>query len=240
MIRHQSRHSHNQETSQAQITSQDTEGLGASLRRLKDKLFDSKLARALAIMVPLAGAGVGAIAVTTEYADIPGFSSRTEMGRTKNSISAVVAGIIGQKLHGDSVINLEIQKICFPDAKVAGTTTSDTIDTLVELATTSSHFTATTNPRGELVGSVEKSEFDWDVKQSSDSSWEIARFGPKFDATLKLEMQDGKITGIYERPGPAIDWEISGSYDQSGHVEIIIDAPFTLSVTLSGTILPAN
>lgn len=220
----------------ASLSSRDSEGLGASLSRLKDKLFDSKLVRALALMVPLAGVTV----TSYEYADVPGFSSKHEMGRTKNSLSAVVAGIVGQKLHGESVIDLEIQKICFPDARVEGTTTKDSIDTLVDLATTSSHFTATTNAQEGLLGTVDKSEFDWKVTQSSDSSWEIERFGLKFDSTLNLTVQDGKITGLYERPGPAIDWRIEGSYNDSGDVIITIDAPFTLSVTLSGTIQPAK
>ena len=45
---------------------------------------------------------------------------------------------------------------------------------------------------------------------------------------------------MYERPGPNIDWSIVGTYDESGNVEIVIDAPLTLSVTLSGTIKPAH
>ena len=212
---------------------ESSESLGTSLGRLRDKLFDSKLARAIAVMVPLAG--VGTLSVTTsEYADFPGiFSEKTGMGRTKNSISAVIAG---QKLHGDSVIDLEVQKICFPDARVEGKTTDDMIDTLVDLATTSSHFKASTNELGKLKGTVEKSEFNWKVKESSQTSWEIARLGPKFDATLKLTVEDGKISGTYVRPGPNIDWYITGEYDDSGNVEITIDAPLTLSVVLSGTI----
>ncbi len=217
-----------------------TDSFGSSLGRLKDKVLNSKLTRALAMMVPLAGVGFSGH-VIGEYADWPGiFSGRCEAGRTKNSISAVIAGIVGQKLHGDSVIDLEVQKICFPDASLKGRTTQETIDTIVQLASTSAHFTSKISSDGKFEGDVDKSEFDWNVRQSSVNSWEIARFGPKFDTTLKLEIRDGKISGVYERPGLAFDWDISGSYDDSGNVEIVIDAPLTLSVTLSGTIRPAN
>jgi hypothetical protein len=60
--------------------------------------------------------GGAAIALTSggiicsEYTDLPGVSDKAQAGRTKNSIAAVVAGILGQKLYGHSRIDLEMSE----------------------------------------------------------------------------------------------------------------------------------
>src|SRR3989338_4738352 len=117
--------------------------------------------------------GAGVIFATSgitcgEYCDQPGFSNKVEAGRTKNSIATVVAGIVGQKMYGDSRIDLEIQKSLYPDARVTGITTSSSVDTHVDLAFNSASFTAQKNKDGNLEGEVDKSEFDWKVKQISE------------------------------------------------------------------------
>ncbi len=185
--------------------------------------------------------GASAIIATSaltcgEYCDQPGFSNKVEVGRTKNSIATVVAGIVGQRMYGDSRIDLEIKKLFYPNAKVTGTTTKNSVDTFVDLSFTSAHFTAQKNKEGNLEGEVDKSEFDWKVKQISESTYEIARFGPKFDATLVLHLKDGRITGKYIRPGPHFNWDISGNYDEKGNVKVEIDGPFNLGITLDGKI----
>jgi len=189
--------------------------------------------------------GAGVIFATSgitcgEYCDQPGFSNKVEAGRTKNSIATIVAGIVGQKMYGDSRINLEIQKSFYPDARVTGRTNQNSVDTHVDLAFTSARFTAQKNNEGNLDGEVDKSEFDWKVKQISEDTYEIARFGPKFDATLVITVKDGKISGKYLRPGPHFNWDISGTYDQAGNVNFEIDGPFNLGITLDGKITKLN
>ena len=170
-----------------------------------------------------------------EYFDAPIFmSEKTEQGRTKNSIAAIVAGIVGQKLYGNSTIDLEVQKTMFPNARVTGHTTSKEIDTHVELLMTSSHFTAE-NKAGALEGKVSKSELDWDVKQTGSNTYVVSRWGPKFNTTLVLNVENGKIIGSYCRP-LAFDWTINGTYDSNGRLHIDITAPFTLGITLDGNV----
>lgn len=181
---------------------------------------------------------VGGSVVSSEYTDIMGFSEELQAGRTKNSIAAVTAGIIGQKMYGDSDVDLEIQKQFYPDARVVGKTTSESVDTKVDLTFTSSRFTGHNNAKGRLEGEVDKSEFNWNVKQSSKNRYDIARWGPKFDAALELTVKDGVISGTYIRPGPHFDWDVTGTYDANGNVNYEIDGPFNLGITLNGKITP--
>jgi hypothetical protein len=175
--------------------------------------------------------------VSSEYMDIFGFDEKVQAGRTKNSIAAVVTGLVGQKLYGNSNIDIDIEKSLWPDAKVTGYTTPESVETHVDLALTSAHFSAQ-NKNGLLEGEVDKSEFDWKVKQTGSNSYDIARFGPKFDARLELRVQDGKISGTYIRPGPHFDWGINGTYDQNGNVKFEIDGHMNLGITLNGKITP--
>lgn len=179
---------------------------------------------------------VGSGIVSSEYMDVFGFSEKHEMGRTKNSIAAVVAGLVGQKLYGNSQIDVEILKQGWPDARVTGNTTPTSVDTYVDLAVTSSHFQAQQNRAGMLEGEVDKSEFDWKVRQTAQNSYEIARFGPKFDSRLNLNVADGKISGTYVRNGPHFDWDAKGTYDDNGNVNIEIDGPLNLGIRLVGKI----
>lgn len=192
----------------------------------------------------LYGTGFSALAVfglaSSEYQDVFGFDNKAESGRTKNSIAAVVTGIIGQELYGNSRINVDIEKTMWPDAKVTGYTTSDSIETHVDLLVTSAHFSAKRNGNGHLEGTVDKSEFDWNVKQIGPSSYDVNRFGPKFDARVDLTVEDGKITGTYVRPGPHFDWEITGTYNDNGDVNYTIDGPLNLGITLNGKITKAK
>jgi len=171
--------------------------------------------------------------VAGQYGDGPGFSSKTEMGRTKNSIAAVVAGIVGQKMYGESEIDLEIEKTLFPNARVTGRTTRNSVDTYVDLATTSAHFTANNNPR--LEGKVSKSEFDWKVKQISPNTYEIQRWGLKLDSALKIDVKDGKISGNYARE-LGFDWKVDGTYDQKGNVSCEVSVPWGLDIVLKGKV----
>jgi hypothetical protein len=179
--------------------------------------------------------GIGALTAAVEYLDVPG-PIKAEWGRTKNSIAAVVAGLVGKKLYENSTINIEIQKHIWPNAKVIGQTTPTSIDTYVDLATTSAHFVANENEDGQLVGEVDKSEFDWKVKQTSTNSYDFARWGPKFDANLILNVADGKISGTYVRTGPNFNWDVIGTYDDNGNVNIEIDGPVNLGIRLVGRI----
>lgn len=180
--------------------------------------------------------------VSSEYMDLPGWSEKLQAGRTKNAISAVVGGIIGREIYGNSNVDLEIQKRLFPNARVTGTTTPNSIDTHVDLALTSSDFIAHPIPNAQgynfIEGTVRKSEFNWNVKQKSGNTYEINRFGPKFDARLVLDVRGGVIRGTYIRPGLHFDWDIEGTYDAEGNVTCTIDGPLNLGVTLDGRVTP--
>jgi len=173
--------------------------------------------------------------VCSEYADVMGFSKDFQAGRTKNALSSVVAGVVGQKMHGESDIDLEIRKQFFPDARVTGKTTPTSVDTFIDLALTSVHFKAN-GSRENLKGEVEKSEFNWKVKQKSNEIFEVNRFGPKFDAYLDIDVNNGRINGEYVRPGFHFDWAINGTYDPQGNVRMRIDGPLCLGLELVGTI----
>lgn len=191
-----------------------------------------------AAVVVGAGVLVGVGILSNEYTDLPGFDDKVQAGRTKNSIAAVVAGIIGQKLHNNNHIDLEIQKLFFPNARVTGYTTQNSVDAYVGLALTSVHFEAKNNSRDQLEGKVHKSEFNWKVKQSSENRYEIARWGPKFDGALEVNVKDGKISGTYIRGGPHFNWKVNGIYDNLGNVKCVIDGPLNLGITLDGKITP--
>lgn len=173
-----------------------------------------------------------------EYADYPGFGASTELGRTKNSLASIIGGIVAQKIGGNSNIEITVTKTLFPDAPLSGQTTTNTIDSLVDLTLTSSKFTATGDPGGLMKGKVDKSEFDWNVTQVSDDKWEIGRLGWKFDTTLELTVKDGVITGEYVRPGPHFNWGIEGTYDQGGNVKVEVSIPFSLDIGLAGKVTP--
>ena len=174
--------------------------------------------------------------VTSEYSDVMGFSGDNEMGRTKNSLAAVIAGIAAQKMHGNSTLDLKIKKNLWSNARITGKTTSNSVQTDIDLALASVHFKADGSSSSNLSGTVDKSEFDWGLKQKDNASYDIARFGPKFDSVLHLNVQNGKIKGLYERRGPHINWDINGTYDSSGNVKIDVTAPLTLGITLEGKI----
>lgn len=181
---------------------------------------------------------VGAGILSSEYTDLPGFDDKVQAGRAKNSIATVVAGIVGQKLYGNSIIDLEIQKSIFPDAKITGNTTPTAVNTYVDLALTSVHFEGQNNSSGQLEGEVHKSGFNWKVKQTSENRYEIARWGPKFDGALEITVKDGKISGTYIRGGPHFNWGVNGTYDASGKIRCEIDGPLNLGITLEGKITP--
>ncbi|MFH1331751.1 MAG: hypothetical protein ABIH63_00510 [archaeon] len=170
-----------------------------------------------------------------EYIDLPGFF-KYQTGRTKNSIASVVAGLVGQKLYGNSEINLEIQKKFFPDARVTGHTTPSSVDTYVDLALTSARFIAQKNELGSLEGEVHKSEINWKVKQISEDSYKIARWGPKFDGILKLKLENDNILGLYIRKGSHFDWKVKGKHNHNGDTKIEIDGPLNLGIILEGKI----
>ena len=178
-------------------------------------------------------ATIGMVNSCREYADYPGFSEKTEMGRTKNAISAVVAGIAAQQAYGDANVGMEVKKTFWPDATLTGTVTPDAIDTKTNVFFSSAKFNAR-GSEGGLVGKVDKSEFDWRVEQTGQDTYRIKRLGWKFDSYLQLTAKDGCITGTYKRPGPHFDWTVDGTYTKDGSARIEIDGPLNLGVTLEG------
>ena len=128
-------------------------------------------------------AGISAVAglliPLIEYAEIPGTGVRgVEVARSKDGIAAVVAGIVAQKMYDNSQIDLQIEKKFWPDAKLTGNTTKNSIDAYVGLATVTSHFSAKKDSKGMFKGIVSKSEFNSVINQESPNSYHIERFGP--------------------------------------------------------------
>jgi len=174
----------------------------------------------------------------SEYADYPmPFTKNTEMGRTKNSISAIIGGTVAKELYNKSEINLEIQKQFWPNAHVIGYTTENSVVTDInDLTFTKVHYNAEKNSLGNLKGTVQKSEFDWDVVQTAANKYNISRFLFKFNSDLELKTENGKITGTYHRHGPAFNWKINGMYANNGHVKIHVNVPLGLDFNLEGKI----
>lgn len=174
------------------------------------------------------------------YHDFPGFTETTAAGRTRNSIANVVAGIVAQKMYdGNSTINLTAKKSLYPNSEITGRTTPSSIDTRMDLTFAHNEFHATTgtnNKNVTLQGVLNKSEFDWAVHQTGTNTYEIGRFGLKFDTTLTLNVSNGRITGDYNHP-LKFNWKINGTYNPTGFVTIDINVPFSISdITLEGTI----
>lgn len=183
--------------------------------------------------------GLGAILLTaaaslsscTKFADVSG-PSEEDFGRTVNSVSSVVSGIVAQKAYGDGSFNFTVTKPGWYDSKVTGDVTPQSIKTSMDLDLTSNVFNASGVP-GRMKGSVDKSEFDWEVAQVSDSTWHIGRWGFKFDNTLTLNVNAGKVSGTLERP-MGFNWHVNGTYNQEGNVTLTIetgalDPNFTIS-----------
>ncbi|HYD03692.1 MAG TPA: hypothetical protein VEC16_05330 [Alphaproteobacteria bacterium] len=187
-------------------------------------------------LVLAAGAIACALTPLMEYSDLPALTKGPSAGRTKNSIAALVSGIVGKKLYNSSTIDVNVEKSFWPDSRIIGETTNNQIHTYNNLTFTSSKFDAEVNSQGLLEGKVDKSEFDWEIKQINDSTYHIGRFGLKLDTELKIKMADGKIKGEYLRPDLNFDWNIKGTYDKRGNVNIEIDGPLTLGITLKGEI----
>jgi hypothetical protein len=182
----------------------------------------------------IAGSVIYGLTIISEYADIP--LTKTESGRTKNSIATVVSGIIANKMYDNSKIELEVQKQSWPDSKITGETTDSTILSYNDLSMTSAKFTAQKNRDGKFEGKVDKSEFNWDITQTGNEKYHVGRFGLKFDADLEIKVSKGKITGEYQRHGIRFNWDIEGIYDSLGNVNINIDGPMNLGINLVGKI----
>ena|SRR3989344_4479620 len=75
-----------------------------------------------------------------EYSDLPGPFANS-MGRTKNSLAAVISGIVANKLSKKEVyIELEMQKFFFPNTKITGSATPSSVKTKVDLLLGTSYF----------------------------------------------------------------------------------------------------
>jgi hypothetical protein len=107
----------------------------------------------------------------SNYIDVPILYKASKLGRTKNAISAVVAGIVAQRIYGESEIDLIIEKFFFPDAKLTGSTTQDSIFTNVELMFTNAQFIGYGSEKGELKGTIKKSQFNWELIQTGTNKY---------------------------------------------------------------------
>jgi len=180
---------------------------------------------------------VGSIISLTNYEDIPFFYSSSSRGREKNNIALVVAGLLAQEYGKEkSVIDIQLQKHFFPDSRIRGEVTTDSIDIKLDLLLSTSKFTAYKDVKNELIGEVIKNEFDWEVVQIDKNRYRIGRRLFRFDRELILEIRDGKVSGMIIRNGLYFDWEIEGTISEDGFVDIEIDGILNLGVKLVGKI----
>jgi hypothetical protein len=131
---------------------------------------------------------------------------------TKNAVSAVLWGVILNHSQAQYV-NGVVEKNFWKDAPIHWNNNDGQITSRVEL------LTSTTKMDLDDVTwkwSVDKIWFDWSVQKIRAWVYEIGRFGPKFDGRIKIELQEGEISGTYERDGINLDWTLSWTYDHAG------------------------
>ena len=183
---------------------------------------------------------IGGSFAVNEYQDLPGFADKFQQGRTKNSVAAMLTGLVAQKAYGPSTIHVNMIKTCWPDSEIDGKVTNVNnyclIDTKTSLLLSSAHFTAE-GPANKIEGKVEKSEFDWTISQKDQDTYTIVRFGLKRNYELTLHVADGQITGTLYRAW-GFNWDISGHYDEHGNLDLNVSAPLTLGFELKGTVRP--
>lgn len=199
------------------------------------KIFEKIKEKSSLIAYPLMIATIITGAITYgQYGD----HSKSSKGRTKNAISSVVSGIVAQKIYKDQEceIDLEVQRKFYPDTTITGTVTPYRIETNLDSLIRDTNFIASTSGENELKGEVKKAEFNWIVYSKGNDKYDIKRMGIKFDNELELTVANGKIDGTFVRNGLRFDWDISGTYDDFGNVNIEIDGPLTLGINLEGKI----
>lgn len=171
--------------------------------------------------------------VFSENVDYPGIfaNKKAYMGRTKNAVAALVTGLVAEKIDQNVDFKFQLEKPFWPDAEAQGSVKNGKIDSLVDLTFSSSEFVGT-----RAGGTVNKSEYDWDIQQINENTWHVGRMLMKFDSDLILNIQDGKITGEFVRSGNHFDWSINGTYDENGNVEIDVGIPFSNDLRIVGRV----
>jgi len=173
-----------------------------------------------------------------QFIDRPG-PSKYDFGRTVNSLSVLIATHVAHKIEPNCTFKMTIEKPWFPDAEMHGKCSTREISGEVSL-TLSGCSVKATGESGSMKGTVDKSEWDWNIKQSGPDRWEIERFLLKLDTTLNITVKDGKITGTYDRP-LAFDWSLEGTYDKEGNVDISVSTPLLCpNFKITGKIIPTN
>ncbi len=176
---------------------------------------------------------------------VPLVDDTYQLGRTKNAIASVISGVVAQKMYDNSTIDVEVCKWLWPDSHIDGRTTPNSIYTYMDLFMfTKSEFIAdrknADNSVGPLRGRVHKSELDWKINQLSENSYEIVRWGPKFNNRLDITVDNGRINGMFVRPWLHFDWRIEGEYDEDGNMFCHIYEPWGIDFYLEGTITPTR
>jgi hypothetical protein len=199
--------------------------------------FIKGVTKVSSLAAALTAVGLGALTLNScsQYQDLPGYSEDTSLGRTKNALATVVAGLVAEKISPEATIHFTIERFWFPDAELEGTVHNGEIHTHLPLALTSATFDAHSNG-GQIQGTIDKSEFDWELRPSGPNKWEVGRALLKFDHTLTLQVHGGIISGELQRTA-GFNWTIEGTYSPEGKVEISIDGPMTLGIVLKGSVV---
>ncbi len=192
--------------------------------RMGEKAF--KIGMGIAVVT-----GTAEIIPANEYVN-SGLHKETAGGE-KNAVATLISGIIGQKIYGSSKVDINVEKMFWPDSKITGETTPDSInvsddnDTNVDLKKSTDDLSS---------GEIDKGGVDWDIKQTGPNTYKIENVGPFNDATLIVEIKNGKIIGTYKRPFFDLNWTVGGSYRTDGTVNIVVNVPLGPDIELDGTI----
>lgn len=185
-------------------------------------------------------AGLGAalhLSYHSRFNDVPGFK-KDNFGRTVNGVATVLGGIITRDVATNAAANLTIVKAGWPDSNLKVHTSGSSISAEADLSLSSCVFSASGN-QGSMQGDVDKSAFDWKVKEAGLGKWTIERFGPYPNYTLDYTINNGVVTGTIRRP-LEYDWNFDGSI-KDGNISISVHTGITEpSFKITGTIHSLN
>lgn len=147
-------------------------------------------------------------------------------GRNVNGVSAILAGIMAEKMGLKDNWTFQVEKNFWPDISGAGNASKEKITATID--------DGKGNFSIDLLDiNLRHSNFSFGVSQSSNTVWEVRESWGKFEDHLRLDFQGNEITGKLVRPF-AQDWELKGDYlPQSATITVkpgAFNPEFTITV----------
>lgn len=160
-------------------------------------------------------------------------------------LTAVVAGILAQKIHPESQIEMDVDIWLGAGGRLTGTTTPQSIRVYLDRNfSADSEFTAERaapilSPTSRtLVGGISRTlSFGFSFRQLGENLYQIDRRLIGFGYQLELKLEQGHIQGQVYR-SLALDWSVEGEISPSGEIEFEIQRPLAFDVTAKGKITP--